>query len=88
MLKRLRWFGLGVATGALGSVYALFRLRQTRNRAVDPDQLVDAVGSTLRAVGRTARAAWDESREAMGEAETELTSDYIGQRPRLRDVNG
>ncbi len=83
MLKRLRWFAVGVVVGALGSVYGLFRLRQTRNRFVDPDQLVDTVGSTLRSVGGTVRDAWDESREAMGEAEDELRRDYVGRRPRL-----
>jgi len=83
MLKRLRWFGAGVLVGALGSVYGLFRLRQTRNRYVDPDQLVDTVGSTLRTIGGTVRDAWDESRDAMEEAEVELREDYVGRRPRL-----
>ena len=83
MMKRLRWFAAGALVGALGSVYGLFRLRQTRNRYVDPDQLVDAVGSTLRTVGGTVREAWDESREAMSEAEDELRRGYVGRRPRL-----
>jgi len=86
MLARLRWFIVGVLTGALGTVYGLYRLRQARNRVVDPDQIVDVVGGAMKTVGRTVRDAWDESREAISEAEGELRDTYVDKRPRLRDV--
>ena len=88
MLTRLRWFLVGVATGALGAVYGLFRLRQARRQFVDPDQVVDVVGGAMRTVGRTVRDAWDESREAMTEAEDQLRDSYVDKRPHLRDVTG
>jgi hypothetical protein len=88
MLARLRWFVVGVVAGALGAVYGLFRLRQARNRVVDPDQIVDVVGGAMKTVGRTVRDAWDESREAITEAEGELRDTYVDKRPHLRDVTG
>ena len=88
MLVRIRWFVLGVITGALGAVYGLFRLRQARTKIVDPEQLVDTVGSAMKTVGRSVRDAWDESREAITEAEDELRVTYVDKRPHLRDVNG
>lgn len=87
MLSRLRWFAVGLAAGALGAVYGLFRLRHSRQRLADPDQLVDTVGGAMKTVGRTVREAWDESREAMSEAEDELRTSYTERRPRLRDVD-
>ena len=86
MLTRLRWFVVGVVVGALGTVYGLFRLRHSRRRIADPDQLVDTVGGAMKSVGRTVRDAWDESRDAMTEAEDELRTSYTDRRPRLRDV--
>jgi hypothetical protein len=86
MLDRLRWFGAGAVLGALGSVYGLFRLRRARRRLVDPDQLVDTVGGAVKSVGRGVRDAWDESREAVTEAEAELRGAYVERRPHLRDV--
>lgn len=88
MLTRLRWFAVGLLTGALAAVYGLFRLRQTRQRVVDPDQIVDTVGGAMRTVGRSVRDAWDESREAITEAEVELREGYGDRRPHLRDVTG
>ena len=88
MLTRLRWFLAGLLAGALGAVYGLFRLRQARNRVVDPDQIVDVVGGAMKSVGRSVRDAWDESREAIGEAEGELRESYVDKRPHLRDVTG
>jgi hypothetical protein len=88
MLSRMRWFVAGVVTGALGAVYGLYRLRQARHRVVDPDQIVDVVGGAMKSVGRTVRDAWDESREAITEAEGELRETYVDRRPRLRDVTG
>jgi hypothetical protein len=81
---RLRWFVAGLATGALTSIYGLFRLRRARRRVVDPDQLVDSVGGAMKTLGRGARDAWDESREAVAEAEAELRDTYIERRPHLR----
>jgi hypothetical protein len=86
MLARLQWFLAGAAAGALASLYGLFRLRQVRRAVVDPDQLVDTVGGAMKTVGRGVRDAWDESREAMAEAEAELREDYVTRRPHLRDV--
>ena len=88
MFKRVRWFGLGVVAGGFATMYGLFQLRQVRGRAIDPEQLVDVVGSTLRTMGRGARHAWDESQEAITQAEDELRASYLDRRPRLRDVNG
>jgi len=86
MLSRLRWFVAGVVVGALGAVYGLFRLRQTQQHVVDPDKVVDTVGGALKTVGRSVRDAWDESREAIDEAEAELRDDYLARKPRLRDA--
>ncbi len=88
MLTRLRWFLAGVLLGALSAVYGLFRLRQARHKVVDPDQIVDVVGGAMKTVGRSVRDAWDESREAIGEAEGELRESYVDKRPHLRDVTG
>ena len=88
MLTRLRWFLVGVVAGAFGAVYGLFRLRQARRQFVDPDQVVDVVGGAMRTVGATVREAWDESREAITEAENELRHSYVEGRPHLRDVTG
>jgi hypothetical protein len=85
-VARLRWFGAGLAAGALGSLYSLFRLRRARRAVIDPDQLVDSVGGAMKTVGRGVRDAWDESREAIGEAEDELRAAYVDRRPHLRDV--
>jgi hypothetical protein len=87
MLSRLRWFLAGVVTGALGAVYGLYRLRTARRRVVEPDQLIDTVGGGLRSAGRSVRHAWDESREAIDEAEHEMRRSYVDKRPPLRDVN-
>jgi hypothetical protein len=87
MITRLRWFVVGIVAGALGAVYGLFRLRHSRQRFADPDQLVDTVGGAMKSVGRTVRDAWDESRDAMTEAEDELRASYTDRRPRLRDVS-
>lgn len=81
---RLRWFAVGLVTGSLGSVYGLFRLRRARRQVVDPEQLVDSVGGAVRTIGRGARDAWDESREAVAEAEAELRRSYVERRPHLR----
>jgi hypothetical protein len=86
MITRLRWFVVGIVAGALGAVYGLFRLRHSRQRLADPDQLVDTVGGAMKSVGRTVRDAWDESRDAMSEAEDELRTTYTERRPHLRDV--
>ena len=86
MLARMRWFLAGLLAGALGSVYGLFRMRQARRAVVDPDQLVDAVGGAMKTVGRGVRDAWDESREAISEAETEMRASYLDGRPQLRDL--
>jgi hypothetical protein len=86
VITRLRWFVVGVVAGALGAVYGLFRLRQSRQRFADPDQVVDAVGGAMRTVGRTVRDAWDESRDAMTQAETELRDSYVERRPRLQGL--
>lgn len=88
MLVRLRWFVLGMVTGALGAVYCLFRLRQARTKIIDPDQVVDTVGGAMKSVGRSVRDAWDESREAITEAEDELRGAYTDRRPHLRGVTG
>jgi hypothetical protein len=88
LLIRVRWFVAGVVVGALGAVYGLFRLRQARARVVDPDQVVDVVGGAMKTVGRSVRDAWDESREAIGEAEDELRGAYLDTRPHLRDLSG
>lgn len=87
MITRLRWFVVGLVAGALGAVYGLFRLRHSRQRFADPDQLVDTVGGAMKSVGRTVRDAWDESRDAMTEAEDQLRTSYTDRRPRLRDVS-
>ena len=87
MITRLRWLVVGIVAGALGAVYGLFRLRHSRQRFADPDQLVDTVGGAMKSVGRTVRDAWDESRDAMTEAEDELRTSYTDRRPRLRDVS-
>jgi hypothetical protein len=86
VITRLRWFVVGIVAGALGAVYGLFRLRHSRQRFADPDQLVDTVGGAMKSVGRTVRDAWDESRDAMSEAEDQLRTSYTERRPRLRDV--
>jgi hypothetical protein len=86
MLGRLQWFLAGTVAGALASVYGLFRLRQARRSVVDPDQLVDTVGGAMKTVGRGVRDAWDESREAVAEAEAELRDGYVARRPHLRDM--
>ena len=88
MLVRLRWFVLGILTGALGAIYGLFRLRQARTKIVDPDKLVDTVGGVMKTVGSSVRDVWDESREAITEAEDELRVSYTERRPHLRDVTG
>jgi hypothetical protein len=81
---RLQWFVAGLATGALTSIYGLFRLRRARRAVVDPDLLVDSVGGAMKTLGRGARDAWDESREATAEAEAELRDAYLARRPHLR----
>jgi hypothetical protein len=86
MLVRIQWFAAGAVVGSLGTVYGLYRLRQTQQRVVDPDKLVDSVGGALKTVGRSVRDAWDESREAIDEAEQELRDDYLDRRPRLRSA--
>ena len=86
MIGRLRWFAAGIAAGALGSIYGMFRLRRARRQVVDPDQLVDTVGGAMKTVGRGMRDAWDESREAVGETEAELRAGYLRRRPHLRDA--
>lgn len=84
MFKRIRWFALGAIFGSLTTVYGLFRLRRSRQRYTSPEQVVDSVGSALHNVGTTVRDAWDESKDAIREAEAELRDDYVGKRPRLR----
>jgi len=86
MLVRIQWFAAGAVAGSLGTVYGLYRLRQTQQRIVDPDQLVDSVGGAIKTVSRSVRDAWDESREAIDEAERELRDDYFDRRPRLRSA--
>jgi hypothetical protein len=86
MVARVRWFVLGLVAGALGSVYGLFRLRRAQRQVVDPDLLVDSVGGAMKTVGRSMRDAWDESREAVSEAEDELRTAYVERRPHLRDI--
>jgi hypothetical protein len=86
MVGRLRWFVAGLTAGAVGSLYSLARLRRARRQLVDPDQLVDSVGGAVRTVGRGVRDAWDESRDAVGEAEAELREAYVQRRPHLRDA--
>lgn len=88
MLTRIRWFVLGVAAGALGAVYGLFRLRESRRRFTDPEKIVDSVGGAVKTVGSTVRDAWDESRHAIRQAEDELRDDYVEKRPRLRRITG
>lgn len=88
MLHRLRWFAAGLLTGALGAVWGLYRLRQTRERLTSADQVVDTIGGAVQTVGATVREAWDESREAIREAEQELRDGYVTGRPHLRRVEG
>jgi hypothetical protein len=85
MLKRLRWFTVGVAAGAGTAMYGFVRLRESRGRLA-PDRVAETVVGAARSVGGSARTAGDalgaslrdafaEGRGAMAEAEQRIIAD-------------
>ena len=68
--KRTTWFGLGVATGALGAAWGYVRAREAAT--VDPDAVARLVVGAARTVGERVGDLIDESRRGMVDAETEL----------------
>ncbi len=66
-MKRLFWFGLGVA----GAVYATRWVRKQRER-LSPAAVGANVGDVVADLGRLVRASADEARRAAAEKEAEL----------------
>lgn len=76
--KRLTWFGLGVATGAVGAAWGYVKAREVTT--IDPDRVARTVVGAARGTGRHLRAVVDESRRGMAEAEAELRDDLARRR--------
>ena len=68
--KRLTWFGLGIVTGAAGTVYGYVRAREAAS--VEPAKVADAVVGAGRRLGSGLRDVVEESRVAVREVEEEL----------------
>ena len=70
-MKRLVWFGLGVA----GAVYATRWIRRQRER-LSPAAVGANLGDVVSDLGRLFRASADEARRAAAEKEAELRRTY------------
>lgn len=74
--KRIAWFGIGMVTGAAGTVYAYVRAREAAS--IEPakvaDTLVGAGRNVSRRVGTGVRDVVTESRAAVREVEDEMRS--------------
>lgn len=75
---RTIWFAAGVVSGAAGTVYGYARFREARGRFA-ADRLADTVSETALRSARNLRGtvlqAFDEGRDAMGEAEARIAAD-------------
>ena len=76
--RRVVWFGLGVVSGAAGTVYGYVRAREAAR--VRPDEVADALVGAARAVGGGVRDLVDDSRVAIREAEDELRASMASRR--------
>lgn len=74
-MRRLFWFGAGMAAGSAGSVWAQRKVKEQLDRA-RPSQLVSAAGDRAKGVIGTARDALAEGRAAMREREIDLRRRY------------
>ena len=61
MLKRARWFAVGVCAGAGTTMYSYVRWRESRSR-LSPDQLSETMVGAARSAGRRARASGERAR--------------------------
>ena len=99
MLKRVRWFSMGMVAGVGATAYGFVRLRETTSRLA-PDRVAETMVGTARTVGRgawrtggqlagTVGEAWRdavaEGRDAMAEAEAEILADLDRPPSRLDD---
>jgi len=84
MLRRARWFTVGVVAGAGTTMYSYVRWRESRSRLA-PDKVSESVVTAARAVGRRARDTGEslsgavrdalaEGRDAMAEAEAQISA--------------
>ncbi len=74
MFKRLFWLTVGMAIGFGTSFWVYRTVRQTLDR-YRPEQVADAVATSLRGLRDDLRAALAEGREAMRQAEAELRAE-------------
>ncbi|HMQ26231.1 MAG TPA: hypothetical protein PKA98_09605 [Acidimicrobiales bacterium] len=79
MLKRLRWFVLGVVTGVAGTVWALAYGR-SKVQELTPAHVAGELASKARTRLDDVRAAIFEGRLAMRERESELRSELDRER--------
>ncbi len=77
MLKRVRWFTVGVVAGAGTTMYSYVRWRESRSRLA-PDQLSETVVGAARVVGRQARVTGGRAR-ATGEAVSSAVRDAVAE---------
>ena len=84
MLKRLRWFLIGVVTGVAGTVWALAYGR-SKVQELTPAHVAGELATRARSRLDDARDALFEARLAMREREAELRAEFDedgGRRPR------
>ncbi|HKY14852.1 MAG TPA: hypothetical protein VJM33_07985 [Microthrixaceae bacterium] len=95
MFKRIKWFGVGVAAGVGGTVWAHRKVREQMDKA-RPRQLVSTATGVAGRVGDVVRDAVAEGRAGARERENELRSriepsqspPLRGPSPPLRAVGG
>ena len=89
-MRRLLWFGAGVAAGVVGAAWTHTRLRELRGRGA-ADQASAVVARTAEVAVRVTRDAVAAGRDAMAEADVQIAADLaardaLRRRRRLRPV--
>jgi len=77
MLRRARWFAVGVVAGAGTTMYSYVRWRESRSRLA-PDQLSETVVGAARVVGRRVRATGASAR-ATGDSLSTAVRDAVAE---------
>ena len=77
MLKRVRWFTVGVVAGAGTTMYSYVRWRESRSRLA-PDRVSETVVGAARVVGHQARVTGGRAR-ATGEAMSSALRDALAE---------